>query len=127
MQHSHLQQPTVKLRRIKLGRNPRKYFDDAEMEEMKATVRVSGVHTAVIVRPLDEEYFELIAGGRRYRAAMETRGEDYDMPVTVVVDRRPDQHDQRGRSQPRLPLGHAGSLADAAGQIPEGSTRDLAR
>ncbi|WP_321853549.1 PRTRC system ParB family protein [Burkholderia cenocepacia] len=84
MQHAHLQQPTVKLRRIKLGRNPRTYFDDAEMEEMKATVRVSGVHTAVIVRPLDEEYFELIAGGRRYKAAMETRGEDYDMPVTVV-------------------------------------------
>ncbi|AMU19311.1 chromosome partitioning protein ParB (plasmid) [Burkholderia cenocepacia] len=79
-----MQQPTVKLRRIKLGRNPRTYFDDAEMEEMKATVRVSGVHTAVIVRPLDEEYFELIAGGRRYKAAMETRGEDYDMPVTVV-------------------------------------------
>ncbi|RXV64494.1 PRTRC system ParB family protein [Burkholderia stabilis] len=85
MQHAHLQQPTIKLRRIKLGRNPRTYFDDAEMEEMKATVRESGVHTAVIVRPLDEEYFELIAGGRRYRAAMETRGEDYDMPVTVVV------------------------------------------
>ncbi|WP_321944990.1 PRTRC system ParB family protein [Burkholderia cenocepacia] len=84
MQLAHLQQPTVKLRRIKLGRNPRTYFDDAEMEEMKATVRVSGVHTAVIVRPLDEEYFELIAGGRRYKAAMETRGEDYDMPVTVV-------------------------------------------
>ncbi|MCA7888509.1 PRTRC system ParB family protein [Burkholderia contaminans] len=84
MQHAHLQQPTIKLRRIKLGRNPRTYFDDAEMEEMKATVSESGVHTPVIVRPLDEEYFELIAGGRRYKAAMETRGEDYDMPVTVV-------------------------------------------
>lgn len=83
MQHSHLQQPTVKLRRIKLGRNPRTYFDDAEMEEMKASVRESGVHTAVIVRPIDDEYFELIAGGRRYKAALETRGEDYDMPVTV--------------------------------------------
>ena len=83
MQHAHLQQPTVKLRRIKLGRNPRTYFDDAEMEEIKASVRESGVHTAVIVRPIDEEYFELIAGGRRYKAAMETRGEDYDMPVTV--------------------------------------------
>ncbi|KVS70183.1 chromosome partitioning protein ParB [Burkholderia cepacia] len=78
-----MQQPTVKLRRIKLGRNPRTYFDDAEMEEIKASVRESGVHTAVIVRPIDEEYFELIAGGRRYKAAMETRGEDYDMPITV--------------------------------------------
>ncbi|WP_081055146.1 PRTRC system ParB family protein [Burkholderia vietnamiensis] len=83
MQHTHLQQPTIKLRRIKLGRNPRTYFDDAEMEEMKASVRERGVDTPVIVRPLDDEYFELIAGGRRYKAAMETRGEDYDMPVTL--------------------------------------------
>ena len=85
MQHAHLQQPTVKLGRIKLGRNPRVYFDDAEMEEMRASVRERGVDTPVIIRPLDDEYFELIAGGRRYKAAMETRGEDYDMPVTVKV------------------------------------------
>jgi len=55
------------------------------MEEMRATVRERGVDTPVIVRPLDDEYFELIAGGRRYKAAMETRGEDYDMPVTVKI------------------------------------------
>ncbi|MBN3776589.1 PRTRC system ParB family protein [Burkholderia sp. Ac-20345] len=85
MQHAHLQQPTVKLRQIKLGRNPRVYFDDAEMEEMRASVRERGVDTPVIIRPLDDEYFELIAGGRRFKAAMETRGEDYDMPVTVKI------------------------------------------
>ncbi|RQV14896.1 PRTRC system ParB family protein [Burkholderia cenocepacia] len=83
MQEAHLQQPTIKLGRIKLGRNPRTYFDDAKMAEMKASISARGVDTPVIVRPLDDGFFELIAGGRRYKAALETRGEDYDMPVNV--------------------------------------------
>ncbi|HEM8493879.1 TPA: PRTRC system ParB family protein [Burkholderia multivorans] len=83
MQEALLQQPTIKLGRIKLGRNPRTYFDDAKMAEMKASISARGVDTPVIVRPVDDGYFELIAGGRRYKAALETRGEDYDMPVNV--------------------------------------------
>ncbi|AOJ10066.1 PRTRC system ParB family protein [Burkholderia mayonis] len=83
MQQTPLQQPTVKLGRIMLGRNPRTYFDDAKMAEMKASISVRGVDSPVIVRPLDDGFFELIAGGRRYKAALETRGEDYDMPVNV--------------------------------------------
>ncbi|MDF0506399.1 PRTRC system ParB family protein [Burkholderia cenocepacia] len=83
MQEALLQQPTIKLRRIKLGRNPRTYFDDATMAEMKASVAARGVDSPVIVRPLDDGFFELIAGGRRYKAALETHGEDYDMPINV--------------------------------------------
>ena len=83
MQQTPLQQPTIKLGRIKLGRNPRTYFDDAKMAEMKASISARGVDTPVIVRPLDDGFFELIAGGRRYKAALETRGDDYDMPVNV--------------------------------------------
>lgn len=83
MQEAILQQPTVKLGRIKLGRNPRTYFDDAKMAEMKASITARGVDTPVIVRPIDDGFYELIAGGRRFKAALETRGEDYDMPVNV--------------------------------------------
>ncbi|MBR8278337.1 PRTRC system ParB family protein [Burkholderia cenocepacia] len=83
MQEALLQQPTIKLGRIKLGRNPRTYFDDAKMAEMKASISVRGVDTPVIVRPLDDGFVELIAGGRRYKAALETRGEDYDMPINL--------------------------------------------
>ncbi|WP_434667742.1 PRTRC system ParB family protein [Paraburkholderia sp. A3BS-1L] len=78
-----IQQPTLPLSRIKLGRNPRTYFDDAEMHEMRASVRVRGVDTPILVRPIDDGFYELIAGGRRYKAAMEERGESYEMPVAV--------------------------------------------
>ncbi|MCP3724653.1 PRTRC system ParB family protein [Paraburkholderia sp. CNPSo 3272] len=78
-----IQQPTLPLSRIKLGRNPRTYFDDAEMQEMRASVRARGVDTPILVRPIDDGFYELIAGGRRYKAAMEERGESYEMPVAV--------------------------------------------
>lgn len=83
MQHAHLQQPTVPLGRIVLGPNPRTYFDDAEMEEMRASIRARGVDTPVLVRPLDDGTFQLIAGGRRYKAAMDVHGDAYDMPVSI--------------------------------------------
>ncbi|MFT0173388.1 PRTRC system ParB family protein [Paraburkholderia mimosarum] len=77
------QQPTLRLGDIKLGRNPRQYFDPAKMAEMVESVRVQGVMQPVIVRPLDDGSHELVAGGRRYRAAMEAHGADYPMPVIV--------------------------------------------
>ncbi|MCA8205217.1 PRTRC system ParB family protein [Burkholderia sp. AU33545] len=83
MQHANLQQPTIPLGRIVLGPNPRTYFDDAEMDEMRASIRARGVDTPVLVRPLDDDTFQLIAGGRRYKAAMDVHGETYDMPVSI--------------------------------------------
>lgn len=77
-----MQQPTVLLKHIKLGRNPRRYFDPKKMAELTDSIRARGVDTPVIIRPLGDGY-ELIAGGRRYRAAMEAHGEDYPMPVSI--------------------------------------------
>jgi PRTRC genetic system ParB family protein len=78
-----MQQPTLPLNRIKLGRNPRTYFDPQKMTELEDSVRARGVDTPIIVRPLDGQFFELVAGGRRYRAAMAVHGEGYEIPVTV--------------------------------------------
>jgi ParB family transcriptional regulator, chromosome partitioning protein len=78
-----MQQPTLPLKHIKLGRNPRTYFDPAKMAEMVESVRVQGVLQPIIVRPLEGDEYEVVAGGRRYRAAMEAHGEDYAMPVVV--------------------------------------------
>jgi len=77
------QQPTIPLKHIKLGRNPRTYFDPKKMAELTESIRARGVDTPVIVRPLNDVDFELIAGGRRYRAAMEAHGDEYPMPVVV--------------------------------------------
>jgi ParB family transcriptional regulator, chromosome partitioning protein len=78
-----MQQPTIPLKHIKLGRNPRKFFSPPEMAEMVASVRSLGVIQPIVVRPLDDDLYEVVAGGRRYRAAMEAYGDEYPMPVVV--------------------------------------------
>lgn len=50
-------------------RQPRGVFDDDELEGLAASIRDVGLLQPVVVRPLDEDRFELIAGERRLRAA----------------------------------------------------------
>ncbi|WP_020201345.1 PRTRC system ParB family protein [Cupriavidus sp. WS] len=78
-------QTTVKLGRIRRGRNPRQYFDPVQLAERTASIKVHGVIQPVLVRPVDDHDadFELVAGEYRYRGAMEAHGADYDMPVTI--------------------------------------------
>jgi ParB family transcriptional regulator, chromosome partitioning protein len=76
-------QPTLPLKVIVVRSNPRKYFDPAEMAELVASVQVKGVCTPVIVRLDEDGVVVLIAGERRYRAAMIAHGEDYEIPVTL--------------------------------------------
>ncbi len=47
---------------------PRKHFDDQEINELAQSIRVHGVIQPVVVRPAGD-FFELVAGERRYRAA----------------------------------------------------------
>lgn len=79
------QQLTAPLKRIKLGRNPRTYFDPKALAELTESIRAHGVDTPIIVRPVTEDDFdyEVIAGGRRYRGAMDAHGEDFAMPIVV--------------------------------------------
>jgi len=48
---------------------PRKAFDEESLADLTASVRELGVLQPVLVRPLDDDSFELIAGERRWRAA----------------------------------------------------------
>src|ERR1700678_27225 len=50
---------------------PRRRFDEAELDALAQSVREKGVLQPLLVRPLDEAQtaFELIAGERRWRAA----------------------------------------------------------
>ena len=78
-----MQNPTIALGKIRAGRNPRKYFDPVEMAELTDSVRENGVIQPILIRPLDGDEFELVAGERRYRAAKTAHGDDYPMPVTI--------------------------------------------
>ncbi len=52
---------------------PRTEFDPASIESLAASVADAGVVQPVIVRPLADGRYELIAGERRWRAAREAR------------------------------------------------------
>lgn len=51
---------------------PRRYFDPQKLEQLVDSIRKHGVLENLLVRPLAESnHFELVAGERRYRAALE--------------------------------------------------------
>jgi ParB family chromosome partitioning protein len=60
---------TIDLDNIKPNKNqPRKYFDTLELEELTKTIKTDGIVQPILVRQIDN-YYEIIAGERRWRAA----------------------------------------------------------
>ena len=49
--------------------NPRLAFNETTLEELAASIREHGVLQPILVRPLGENQFQLIAGERRWRAS----------------------------------------------------------
>jgi ParB/RepB/Spo0J family partition protein len=47
---------------------PRKYFNEADMEELTASIKATGVIQPILVRPYGKKYM-LVSGERRYRAS----------------------------------------------------------
>lgn len=62
--------------------NPRRIFEDAAMKELADSIRSQGVLSPLLVRPLNERSFEIVAGARRYRAAQMAESET--VPVRIV-------------------------------------------
>jgi ParB family chromosome partitioning protein len=48
---------------------PRHVFDERALDDLVASLRDNGLLQPIVVRPTDNEHFELIAGERRWRAA----------------------------------------------------------
>ncbi|MGH9434957.1 MAG: ParB/RepB/Spo0J family partition protein, partial [Terriglobia bacterium] len=62
--------------------NPRRIFEDAALKELADSIRSQGVLSPLLVRPLNEHSFEIVAGARRYRAAQMAESET--IPVRIV-------------------------------------------
>ena len=48
--------------------NPRRIFEDAALKELADRIRSQGVLSPLLVRPLNDRRFEIVAGARRYPA-----------------------------------------------------------
>jgi len=60
---------------------PRTQFDEESLEELAESIRQVGVLSPILVRPVGEGAYEIIAGERRYRAAKQAGLEQ--IPVIV--------------------------------------------
>jgi len=62
--------------------NPRRTFEETALKELAESIRSQGVLSPLLVRPLTENGFEIVAGARRYRAAQ--MAEVPTVPVRIV-------------------------------------------
>ena len=61
---------TIALDRIRPGKyQPRTRMDDASLAELADSIKAQGLMQPILVRPVDANRFEIIAGERRWRAA----------------------------------------------------------
>jgi len=60
---------------------PRQRFDAAAMDELVESVRLRGVLQPILVRPLPDRRFEIVAGERRWRAA--AAAQLHEIPVVI--------------------------------------------
>src|SRR6202142_3359740 len=65
-------------------RNPRKRFDDSELDELAASIKERGIIQPIVVRAITgvADAYEIIAGERRWRAAQ--RAGLHEIPIVVI-------------------------------------------
>jgi ParB family chromosome partitioning protein len=78
---------TLAVSRIRPGKyQPRTKMDQQALAELAASIRSQGLMQPLLVRPVDRERYELIAGERRWRAAQMAGLEEVPVLVREVPD-----------------------------------------
>ena len=78
---------TLPVARIRPGRyQPRTKMDQQALAELAASIRSQGLMQPLLVRPVDRDRYELIAGERRWRAAQMAGLEEVPVLVREVPD-----------------------------------------
>jgi ParB family transcriptional regulator, chromosome partitioning protein len=63
-------QATLQVDQLQRGRyQPRTKMDDASLQDLAASIRKQGLMQPILVRPIERDRYEIIAGERRWRAA----------------------------------------------------------
>lgn len=66
---------------------PRRRFDDAQLDELSASIRVQGMIQPIVVRPHGRGY-QIIAGERRWRAAQRAQLQEVPVVIRKMDDRQ---------------------------------------
>jgi len=72
----------VPLALITRGDNPRRYFDRKKHDDLVISIRLRGILQPILLRPKGD-VFSIVAGERRYKAALEAYGPEGEVPVVI--------------------------------------------
>ncbi len=76
----------VPLASLQTRTQPRRYFDPDQQQKLIASVRQHGILEPLIVRPVAGDRYELVAGERRYRAAVALHLEEVPVVIRDLSD-----------------------------------------
>ena len=80
-------QTSVAIAKIKLPKNqPRTYFDPIKMAALTASIQDHGILEPLIVRPLPQGHYELVAGERRLRASKDAGLKEIPVMIRDLTD-----------------------------------------
>ena len=71
---------------VESATNPRKRFDEKNLEELSASMKAQGILAPLLVRELEESKYEVVAGARRLRAAKLAELENLPVRVVTLTD-----------------------------------------
>jgi ParB family transcriptional regulator, chromosome partitioning protein len=78
---------TIAVERLRPGKyQPRTRMDEASLDELAQSIREHGIMQPVLVRPVEGGRFEIIAGERRWRAALRLGLKEVPALVKAVPD-----------------------------------------
>src|SRR5256712_12826118 len=120
---------TLPVARIRPGRyQPRTKMDQQALAELAESIRSQGLMQPLLVRPVDRDRYELIAGERRWRAAQMAGLEEVPALVREVPDEAapamsPIAHIHRAEPNPMEEAAGLQRLAEGFKMTPEQAPR----
>ncbi|WP_069789455.1 ParB/RepB/Spo0J family partition protein (plasmid) [Cyanobacterium sp. IPPAS B-1200] len=71
---------------VKPSSQPRRFFDPETLEQLKISIQQHGILEPLLVRPISDDKYELIAGERRYRAALDLKLTTVPVSIKKLTD-----------------------------------------
>jgi ParB family chromosome partitioning protein len=77
----------LKVEQLQPGKyQPRSYMDDAALQTLAESIKSQGIMQPIVVRHIDDERYEIIAGERRWRASQMAGLEEVPVLVREIAD-----------------------------------------